>query len=407
VTKTLTLPWRAWSEDPEQREFPFPSEWEVERLEMAGWEQPSSPDYSKLIAAVQEQVSARARVSIAIDDLTRPSPLGLALQAIVTGLLDAGVPKSQIDLVMATGAHRRPGADEVRAKIGDWIAERFEVRFHDAAGELSDSGIRIGKIPLRIDGPFLEADFRIGVGSVIPNPFAGFSGGGKIVVLGLASLDTLVWLHKLAMMGFAGGIGATEGNRIRREMERVAEELPLHFGVSCLVDSTRYIREVHFGEPTEAHRLACDSARQAYATPMTGTFDVLFCNAYPKDGEFLQVENAYSPLRTGGLKHLAEGGAVILMAACHRGRGHHGLFDRGMPLHREANAPKPFLGETPLYVYAPGISESDCQVTHWEGYPHFSRWDELVSTLLERFGVDVRAGVFPAASCQLGPPEDS
>ena len=140
-----------------------------------------------------------------------------------------------------------------------------------------------------------------------------------------------------------------------------------------------------------------------YSTSMSGHFDILFCNAYPKDGEFLQAENGYSPLRTGGLSFLSPGGSVVLMAACHKGRGQHGLFDEGMPLHRPAAGPKRYMNGTPVYVYAPGISDADCRVTHWEGYPHFRIWDDLIDALLRRHGTKARAGVFPANSSQLGP----
>jgi hypothetical protein len=136
---------------------------------------------------------------------------------------------------------------------------------------------------------------------------------------------------------------------------------------------------------------------------MSGRFDVLFCNAYPKDGAFLQADNGYSPIRTGGLGFLAEQGSVVLMAACHNGRGHHRLFDQGMPLHRPASGPKRHLRGAPASVFAPGISEADCQVTHWDGYPHFRDWDALIEALLSRHGKEARVGVFPAGASQLGP----
>jgi hypothetical protein len=399
----LRLPWRAWSGGLEEEIFDFPSEWTVERLKMVGWGGENAPDVAGLREAVRRLAAPRASVSIAFDDLTRPTPLGPVLEAIAGALGDAGVPDSQIDLVMATGAHGPPRAQELRWKVGDAVAGRFQVRVHRADGDLADSGIRLGALPVRIDRRFLAADLRIGVGTVMPNPFAGFSGGGKIVLPGLASLEVLEWLHKLAMMGFAGGVAKVQGNRIREETDRVAAELPLHFVVACLVDSRRRLRELHYGDPAFVYDHACERARRVYATPMSGRYDALICNAYPKDGEFLQAENAYSPLRTGGLAFLAPEGSVVLMAACHKGRGHHSLFDRGMPLHRPAAGPKAYLRGAPGCIYAPGIREEDCRVNHWEGYPHFRDWGCLISELRRRHGDSARIGVFPAASCQLGP----
>ena len=197
-TQSLPLPWGAWSRGPEEETFRFPAHWVVERLDMAGWPSDVSPDLASLSRAAKSLAVSGKRVSIAIDDPTRPSPLGPILKALVLGLREAGISDSDIDLVMALGAHGRPASREVRMKVGEWIADRFTVRFHDPHGELSDTGLRLGNTPVRIDRHFFAADLRIGVSTVIPNPFAGFSGGGKIVLPGLASIEALHWLHKLA-----------------------------------------------------------------------------------------------------------------------------------------------------------------------------------------------------------------
>lgn len=402
--RSLRLPWRAWGGGSEEETFRFPAGWEVERLDMTGWADDGvGPDYSALRRAIRERARSVDSASIAIDDATRPAPLGAVLEALVQELLSAGLRERSIDIVMALGAHGAPTPAEMRAKVGDWIAERFEVRLHDPGGPLVESGLMLGPSPLRIDGAFLAAELRIGVGTIIPNPFAGFSGGGKIVLPGLASLEALEWLHKLAMMGFGGGVGNVDGNRVRVEIDRVTAELPLHFIVACLVDERRAIREVFHGDPIRAYALGCERARAVYSTPMSGAYDVLLCNAYPKDGEFLQAENGYSPLRTGGMRYLAPAGGVVLMASCHKGRGRHGLFDEGMPLHRRPLGPKGYLRGAQAYVYAPGISESDCRVTHWEGYPHFHEWKDLIRALVEAHGEDARVGVFPNGASQLGP----
>ncbi|MDH3457216.1 MAG: lactate racemase domain-containing protein [Gemmatimonadota bacterium] len=404
MSRDLTLPWGAWSPDGhEERRFEFPENWTVELLEMSGWPPGALPDLAGLRAAIWEEAKGKSTVSVAIEDLTRPTPLAPVLETVLGGLMEAGVPDSRIDLVMALGAHGPPDARGIRRKVGDWVADRFTVRLHDPTGRLADTGMQVGAIPLRIDAGFWEADLRVGLGSMIPNPFAGFSGGAKIVLPGLASLDVLVWLHSLAMMGFGGGVASVKGNRVRAEIERVGAALPLHFSVACLVDSGRRLREVFYGRPGQSYAKAHARARTVYTTPMSDRFDILLCSAYPKDGEFLQAENAYSPLRTGGMHFLAPEGSVVLMAACHGGRGRHGLFDTGMPLHRPAVRPKGFLHGADVSVYAPGISEADCRVTHWEGYCHFREWGDLMRALLERHGEGARAGVFPAGALQLGP----
>jgi nickel-dependent lactate racemase len=304
--------------------------------------------------------------------------------------------------VIAVGAHAQLSQEEVRRKVGVRIAETYAVRSHDINGPLADSGQRVGNLPLLLDGRFLQADRRLTVGSVIPNPYAGFSGGGKMVLPGLAGVDVLVWLHRLAQMGGSSGPGVP-GNRIRMEIDRVTSALPLHGSVLCLVDSGRQVREIFCGPPVPTHRHAAAVAASRYRTPLSGIYDVFICNAYPKDAEFIQSATGYTPVRTGGQRHLAEGGTVVLLSAAYRGIGEHALFGSGGPLHRSRNTPHPELGGADVAVFTTGVSASEVAVTHWPGYPVYSRWEDVVSHLLARFGSHARVGIFPAAALQLGP----
>ena len=72
---------------------------------------------------------------------------------------------------------------------------------HDAGGELTGTGVSLAGVPVALAPAFMEADLRLAVGSVMPHPFAGYSGGGKMVIPGLANLPVLVRTHKFAMMG--------------------------------------------------------------------------------------------------------------------------------------------------------------------------------------------------------------
>lgn len=402
-SRPITLPWGAWSGTDEQRAFDFPAGWSVETLDYVGWDRPVELELSALRKAVRQCAEGSRTVSIAIEDTTRPARLASVLEAVLAELGEAGIEGDAIDIVVALGAHAPPPAPELELKVGKSVLAKHAIRFHDAHSDLHRTEIMIGDLPLRIDPVFARADCRIGIGVIMPNPFAGFSGAGKIVLPGLADIDALEWLHKIALMGFGGGVARTGGNRVRTEIDRVAVELPLHLSICCLVDSSRKTRELVFGDPVEVHARGASRAREIYRTPMSGRFDVLFCNAYPKDGEFLQVENAYTALRTGAMSHLNDGGSVVLMASCHRGRGAHGLFDAGERLHRKPTAAKPFFRGAAGFVYSPGIDEADCRVTHWEGYPFFQEWTPLLSALLERHGPTARVGVFPAGSLQLGP----
>lgn len=397
------IPWGAWSETEGLKAFRFPECWIVDILPFVGFRKDTGPDLVGLERDVRKVVRSGDKVTIALEDLTRPSRLGPVLEALISGLIRGGAREDDVELLFAVGAHAQVAVDDIPNKVGQLIADRFPIRSHDCQGpHLAETGLLVGETPLWVDRGFLESDLRIGVGSVMPNAFAGFSGGGKIVLPGISSFDVLIWLHKLGMMGFAGGVGKVSGNRIREEIDRVSCDLPLHFSVSCLADEKRIVREIHWGHPVSSHRRAIRRAREVYHTPMDGPYDILFCNAFPKDAEYLQLENAYSPLRTGGADRLKAKGGVVVMGACYQGRGHHGLFDRNGPLHRPP-ARKAWLGDRQVFLFCPGVIEEDVRVTHWDGYHFFPEWDDLIRALVKEYGPNPAVGIYPNASCQLGP----
>src|SRR5688572_10933851 len=167
---------------------------------------------------LDELARTRHRAVIAIDDITRPTRTAPIVSRVVTRLVAAGMPADAITIVLATGAHRPATADDIRLKVGD-AASRFRVVSHDPSDAVDDSGALLAGQPVRVNREFLAADLRITVGGVMPHPFAGFSGGGKIVLPGLSDLDAVVRSHKYALMGFGGGL-QLEGNKFRHDMER-------------------------------------------------------------------------------------------------------------------------------------------------------------------------------------------
>ena len=129
----------------------------------------------------------------------------------------------------------------------------------------------------------------------MPHPFAGFSGGGKMVLPGLSDLDCVVRSHKYALMGLAGGL-QLEGNRFRHDMERAVREIGLDWSVNVVLNSRCETAALVAGDFVEAHRRAADRAREIGATAAPARpLDALVLNAYPKDSELLRSKRRWSP----------------------------------------------------------------------------------------------------------------
>jgi lactate racemase len=401
---TVTLPWGAWYGD-DLRSFPVPEHWVVEMLGMADAPALSDDALERALdspvgAARLEEVARGARtVAIAIDDLTRPTRTERLVDAMLRRLTAAGIDDRHIAVVIASGAHREATARDIALKLGERIPRRVRVEGHAPHGDLVDSGIRLGGTPVCLNRTFMEADIRIGLGAVLPHPFAGFGGGGKIVIPGLADLDVLARTHKYALMGLSGNTGL-EGNRFRGDMEQAVRTIGLHWTLNVVVNSTRETAHAVCGDLVEAHRAAASLASRVGLTPAPAEpLDALIVNAFPKDGELLQIESALVGLRSGPLSWLKPGAPVVLTAACRAGLGMHQLFGLGGRLFRAPIARRSF-GDHPLIIFAEGVGDTEVRQAFWEGYRSTSRWEQVIEWVEQRHSAPV-VGVLPCGPLQV------
>ncbi len=231
-----------------------------------------------------------------------------------------------------------------------------------------------------------------------PHSFAGHSGGAKLLLPGLADVAATARSHKFVQMGLRGG-GDPNENRFRLEIEQLARQLGLHYTV-CLVPNARcQTAGVFAGDLVSAHRAACRAAARAYATPIRHTCDCLVLNAYPKDIDLVQAENALVALKTARSPVVKEQGVLLLCTAASEGLGHHGLFAPGGASYR-APRPKRALGGRELWLYAPGVSETEARQMFWEGYPFFRDPAQLCEALRQKFPGGATAAVMPCAPMQ-------
>lgn len=408
-TGLISVPWGAWRHDL-TRTFEVPSSWQVVHLSMRGGMALSAADIRAALARpvdarpLEALVTSGRRVAVAIDDITRPTPVRPVLDALVERLASAGVADDDITIVVACGAHRPPTRWDIEQKVGANLARRLRVVSHDPHGSLVETGVMLAGVPVRLNRAFYEADIRISIGCVMPHPFAAFSGGGKIVIPGLADLEVLARTHKYALMGLAGG-HRLDGNRFRRHMEASVRAIGLHWTVNVVVDSRRQVMYLAAGDLISAHR---DAARVALECGRTESppqiLDAMLLNAYPKDGELLQIEAALGAIRSGMLNWLRPAAPIVLLAACTEGLGIHGLFGPGGRLFR-APAAREHLGGRPLIIYSPGVEDADVRHVFWNGYAFHQSWSGLLTQIEGMLPSNAVVGVVPCGPLQVAAEE--
>ncbi len=401
----LNIPWKAWYGD-ELLELGFPESWNVQTWGMLNAEGIDKDEiqraFSHLIdtPTIAELAKGKTTVAIAVEDITRPSPLADILHEIIQQLREGGIQDENVKIIASTGGHRPLLRDDLIKKMGKNIVEQFDIYNHNPFENLVDTGILFGRVPVKINRFFMEAELKIVVGSIVPHAFAGFSGGAKLVLPGLAGIEILSQSHKGVMMGLSGGIGKVDGNRFRDEVERVAREIGVTVGVNLVVNSRRELAGIFVGDVVSSHRAAVKLARDVYATDIPEGVDVAILNAYPKDMEMFQIDNAFGMYRSAGQGLVKDDGVVILTSACTLGRGYHALFEPGMRLYKPPIKRK-FLGNRELWVYSPNINKADFATLFWEDYLLFNRWDDVIQRLEAKYKKNCHAAIFPYSSLQI------
>ncbi len=404
--REVSIPWAAWCGDYPQP-LAFPELWEVQVCAMR-----DAPALSveQMRAALRQTIAAPplremlqgcGTVAIAVDDLSRPTPTHVLLPFLLEELFAVGMQRENITFVISLGSHTALTPADLAKKLGKSIVTQYRVLNHDCHGALTDLGVSVGKVPVRLNAAFMAADFKILLGSVVPHAFAGFSGGAKMVLPGLSNIESIEWTHKAVMMGLRGKAGTLEGNRFRAEFERVARHAGVQLSINVVVNGNREIAGVFAGDLEAAHRAGASFAREVYATPLPEEpFDIVLLNAYPKDDELLQAENAFMFHHTAPPGYLKEDGVIVMSSACSLGMGHHGLFGVNQRLYRQP-APKGFLGSRQLVAFMPGVTEEEFHQVYWEGYPHFITWEATIDFLMEKYSERTRVGVLPCGSIQV------
>lgn len=256
-------------------------------------------------------------------------------------------------------------------------------------------------IPVKVNAHFMQADLKLLMGCITPHAFAGFSGGGKMILPGLANIEIIERTHKSVMMGFKGGLGIVEGNQFRAEVHQVCRACSVDFNIDVVVNQERGIAGMFAGHVEESYLKGVVFARTVYRTNIPDQVDVAVLNAYPKDIDLIQSENAFNLYRSVKRAFVEDGGKVVLMTASQEGMGGHGLFEPGGRLHRKPTR-KRWLGNRDLLLFCPTVTPQDAAQLYWAGYPVLSTWPEVIGELRKTFSEKCRVAVFPCSSLQLG-----
>lgn len=266
--------------------------------------------------SLTQAVSGARSVIIAADDLTRRTPVHLIIPLLLDELNTAGINDGQIKVLIALGTHRPMSQTEIQERFGNQVLGRVEVlnnSWQDPVNMI-DLGVTSNGTSIQISRPAVEADFVIGLGSILPHHIPGFSAGAKIVQPGLSGEATTGATHYLSTRANRSYLGVVE-NPVRAEMETIAERIGLKAILNTVLDQGGRLVRAFFGHPQAAHRAGAALAREVYGVPLPGKADIVVASSHPCDLEFWQAHKSLYPADMA----LRAGGTIILVTPCPEG----------------------------------------------------------------------------------------
>ena len=267
-------------------------------------------------------VLARGKKKIVIitSDHTRPVPSSTTLPLILSELRE-GSPDAEISILVATGLHRETTWEELVSKFGKHLleTERFVMHHSTVASESVHIGSTSNNSSLKINRLAYDADLLIAEGFIEPHFFAGFSGGGKSILPGIADAKSICANHCAGLINHpCSGTGITEGNPIYAEMQEAARLAKLAFILNVVLDNEKRIVAAFAGNPRTAHLKGCQTVRNMFCVEARKADIVVVSNGgYPLD------QNIYQAVKgmTAAEATCRENGVIIVLAECCNGYG--------------------------------------------------------------------------------------
>ena len=320
----------------------FPLDLPPERL--AGVIQPSVPDSAappeEIIATALDECRsaistfrAGEKIVIITSDITRYTGSEVYLPLLVERLNRQGIPDEDMEILIALGIHRTQTPHEHERILGA-LYGRIRVRDHDCdnPAKLVSIGRTTNAIDVRITRTAVEADRLILTGVIGFHYFAGFGGGRKSVLPGIASRQACMASHFAVLNpGHGSGknrhavTGRLDNNPVHQAMSEACALAAPDFILNTVLSPGRQIIAAFAGHWREAHDAGCRYYRKYFSYPLRAKADlvVVSCGGFPKDINLIQAHKSMEY----AAQALKVGGVMILLAECRDGFGNSTFFN--------------------------------------------------------------------------------
>ncbi len=278
---------------------------------------------------LHEIAAGKSDAVVVVNDITRPAPSREMLTAILEELKLAGIPRTAVTVVIATGNHRPNTCEEIARMIGEEHAHALRVVNHACEDESALTAISaLGvEIPIRVNSHVARASVRILTGLIAPHQAAGYSGGRKSLTPGVAALETIAMQHSFPIRPYDPAMGWMQGNPFHEVAVTVARTVGIDFIVNVVKNCKGEVVHAVAGDLVAAHEAGVLVCEKSWVVSFPKRYDVVVVTpgGFPRDIDLHQAQKAMATAELVA----ADGGVIVLVAECRDGIGKFAAWLKG------------------------------------------------------------------------------
>jgi len=410
---TLKLMEYEWSDHPREVDYFVPDSWDVTICEIAGAHRPlltlqeirAKIDSPIASPTIQDLARGKKKVCILFDDMSRGTPTWKIAPLVLEELKAAGIPDSSIEFICATGAHEAWDRAALVKKVGPEIMAKYSVFNHMSFLSSQPLGKTSWGTRVEISSEVMSCDLKIAICDISPHAAYGFSGGGKMIMPGVSSYESIAEHHGVTHRR-SGPPGApapnfrSADNELLRDAIEFARMAKLDFSIHCILNPRAEVVDIFAGDVEASQRAGIDEAKKHFVVPESSDNDIAIANAFCKANEAnFAMSVAFRSVKRSG-------GTAVVIANSHLGQIGHYLFGAwgksygGRIWHRMS--PPEWVKHFLFYTEFPEgrnrerFAEKDLERVFFP-----SQWAEVVGRLMEWHGTKAKVAIFPDGTSQL------
>ncbi|MGV9171628.1 MAG: nickel-dependent lactate racemase [Promethearchaeia archaeon] len=272
---------------------------------------------------LQDIKKTNGNIAIVVDDRTRPTPVASDTIPLVKILEEHNIDLDKVKLFVANGIHRLMEDEEIKERVGAEVFNKIECLNHDAddLNSLKDMGTSPNGVPVVINKYVAEADLVISISTIESHGQAGFGGGLKNIIPGVAGRQTIGETHHmkhLSLERMAEAGTKKDQNKMRQLIDETAQFATKRvFLINTQIDPSRGVINLICGDPIEGHQKGVEFIRNIYGHDLSKKADLLITNSAPLEADF----RAGTKCMSNSLNGAKEGGVILNLIKAREGLG--------------------------------------------------------------------------------------